>query len=81
MKAEIAGSEEAPAEKEFALNAARALRKAAQRLAVPPELLAARCVDGELADVIIELRLARFNLPSADQERVEGLLRSIGVLP
>jgi hypothetical protein len=48
---------------------------------VSAESLARKCGSGALADVIIELRLARFNLPQADQERVETLLRDIGVLP
>ena len=61
--------------------AVRAIQTAANRLGVDPALLATRCADGELADVIIELRVARFNLPEADQERVEALLRRIGVLP
>lgn len=61
--------------------AVEALRSAATRLAVEAETLAARCANGELADVIIELRVARFNLPAPDQERVEALLRNIGVLP
>jgi hypothetical protein len=65
----------------FENDAVRAFATAAQKLAVDPALLASGCAAGELADVIIELRLARFNLPAADQERVENLLRGIGVLP
>jgi hypothetical protein len=73
----------APAEDSEALAraAAKALRSAADRLGVEADSLATRCTEGELADVIIELRVARFNLPAADQERVEELLRKIGVLP
>lgn len=65
----------------IAVLAAPALQSAARRLGVDPMTLAAACTHGELADVIIELRLARFTLPAADQERVEILLRRIGVLP
>ncbi len=82
MNREIAADAE-PAEPPLALAAAaeKALRSAATRLGVDPETLAARCADGELAEVILELRIARFNLPEADQERVEELLRKMGVLP
>lgn len=62
-------------------SAAQAFDTAAARLGVSAEGLAKKCQSGALADVIIELRLARFNLPEADQERVESLLRDIGVLP
>lgn len=62
-------------------SAAQAFDAAAARLGVSAESLARKCQSGALADVIIELRLARFNLPAADQERVETLLRDIGVLP
>ena len=65
----------------FVRAAAKAIRSAAERLGVEAEMLASRCAGGELADVIIELRVARFNLPDADQERVEELLRRVGVLP
>lgn len=74
-----AGSDDTPEGWESA--AVEALRSAATRLGVEAETLAARCTEGELADVIIELRVARFNLPAPDQERVEVLLRNIGVLP
>ena len=82
MNREIAADAE-PAEPPLALATAseKALRSAAARLGVDPETLAARCAAGELAEVILELRVARFNLPEADQERVEELLRKIGVLP
>ncbi len=65
----------------FEISAAQAFDAAAARLGVSAESLARKCQSGALADVIIELRLARFNLPAADQERVETLLRDIGVLP
>ncbi|HET9441351.1 MAG TPA: hypothetical protein VFO52_14335 [Longimicrobiales bacterium] len=82
MNREIAAdadADEAPEGWEGA--AVDALRSAATRLGVEAEVLAAGCANGELADVIIELRVARFNLPAPDQERVEALLRNIGVLP
>lgn len=81
MNREIAAEAE-PAEPPLTAAAAvKALRTAAARLGVDPETLAARCADGELAEVILELRIARFNLPEADQQRVEELLRKMGVLP
>lgn len=70
-----------PAATPLAESTTLAFESAAKRLALSPEGLAAACANGEIADIIIELRLARFHLNEADQERVEALLRNMGVLP
>ena len=61
--------------------ACRAISKAALRLGVDPLEFARWCADGQIADLILDLRLARHGLEPADKQRVEELLQSIGGLP
>ncbi|HEY8485326.1 MAG TPA: hypothetical protein VIL13_12005 [Longimicrobiales bacterium] len=59
----------------------QAFLTAARRLNLDAGQLASRCAEGELAELILELRMARHALSEADRERVEALLRRIGLLP
>ena len=66
---------------ELSASARRAIVTAAMRLGIDPGDFAARCADGEIADLILDLRQARHGLAATDRERIESLLRSLGVLP
>ena len=59
----------------------KAIESAARRLGTDPTAFATRCTEGELAELVFELRTLRHLLPTSDRERVEELLRRIGVLP
>ena len=63
----------------FEIMAAASFRAAAARLGVEPAVLLEGSAGGELADLVIELRVARLSLPETDRERVEELLRRLGV--
>lgn len=79
---EQAGRPQARSEPDDLATAAReALVSAALRLGVDPMKLANGALDAELAEVILELRVARHTLADGDKARVEDLLRRLGVLP
>lgn len=61
--------------------ARQAMVSAALRLGIDAVEFARRAGDAELAEVILELRLARHALAAADKARIEMLLRQLGVLP
>ena len=66
---------------ELAAAARQAMVSAALRLGIDAVQFAKRAGDAELAEVILELRLARHALAAADKARVEALLRHLGALP
>ena len=72
---------DAPDEKELAELACRAISAAARRLGLDPVKFARACAEGQIADLILDLRLARHGLAPADKARVEELLHSLGGLP
>jgi hypothetical protein len=57
-----------------------ALSSAAAKLGMQTQELADRLSSGRIADVILELRALRHLLPHHSRERVENLLREVGVL-
>lgn len=59
----------------------RAILTAAERLGADPLTFAERCSDGQIADLILDLRLARHGLGPVDRKRVEELLQAVGGLP
>lgn len=70
-----------PPADELAQAAKQAITTAALRLAIDPTNLAKAAAGGELAEVVLELRLARHALAPEDRQRVEDLLRRLGALP
>lgn len=67
--------------KDLAEPAYRAISSAARRLGLDPLKFARACADGQIADLILDLRLARHGLAPADKARAEELLQSVGGLP
>jgi hypothetical protein len=57
-----------------------AVSTAAAKLGMQTEDLAQRLGNGRIADVILELRALRHLLPHHSRERIETLLREVGVL-
>lgn len=68
-------------DEELTSAAHEAIASAASRLGIDPLQFARRARTAELADVILELRLARHALNDGDRARVEELLRRLGTLP
>lgn len=70
-----------PEQDELAAAARQAMASAALRLGTDAVELAKRARNAEIAEVILELRLARHALSEEDKMRVEALLRHLGALP
>lgn len=70
-----------PEQDDLAAAARQAMASASLRLGIDAVQFAGRARNAELAEVILELRLARHSLADDDKTRVEALLRHLGVLP
>jgi len=65
-------------ERDFPARAARALVRAAEKLGVDPDDLAVRLENGEIAELVTELRLSRYLYRAGyDSDRLDDLLTRI----